>query len=63
MEFRPTMLTAVIIIAAFIMGVIVGGIGCFFFFDDTAFASQTDPGGFAEHEDLEVPANAERELA
>jgi hypothetical protein len=63
MEFRPTMLTAVIITAAFIMGVIVGGIGCFFFVDDTASASQTDPGGFAEHEDFEVPANAERELA
>ena len=57
------MLTAVIVTAAFLMGVIVGGIGCFFFVDDTAFAPQTDPGGFAEQEDFEVPANAKRELA
>jgi hypothetical protein len=57
------MLTSVVIAAAFLMGVIVGGIGCFFFVDDTAFGSQTDPGGFAEQEDFEVPVNAERELA
>jgi hypothetical protein len=57
------MLTAVIVTAAFLMGAIAGGIGCFFFVDDIAFASQTDPGGFAEQEDFEVPANAERELA
>jgi hypothetical protein len=54
------MLTVVIVTAAFLMGVIVGGIGCFFFVDDTAFALQTDPGGFAEQEDLKVPANAEK---
>jgi hypothetical protein len=57
------MLTAVIVAAAFLMGVIVGGVGVFFFVDDFAFASQTDPGSFAEQEDFEVPANAERELA
>jgi hypothetical protein len=57
------MLTAVIVTAAFLIGVFVGGIGCFFFVDDTAFAPQTDPGGFAEQEDFEVPANAEREFA
>ena len=57
------MLTAVIVAAAFLLGVIVGGIGVFFFVDDTVFAPQTDPGGFAEQEDFEVHANAERELA
>jgi hypothetical protein len=57
------MLTAVIAAAAFLLGVIVGGIGVFFFVDDTAFARQTDPGSFAEQEDFEVPANAQRELA
>ena len=57
------MLTAVIITAAFLMGVIVGGIVCFFFVDGIAVAPQTDPGGFAEQEDFEVPANAGRELA
>jgi hypothetical protein len=36
------MLTAVSITAAFLMGVVVGGIGCFFFVDDIAFASQTE---------------------
>jgi hypothetical protein len=54
------MLTAVVVAAAFLMGVIVGGIGVFFFVDDTAFAPQTDPGGFAEQEDFEVPAIAQR---
>jgi hypothetical protein len=45
------------------MGVIVGGIGCFLFVDDTAFASQTDPGGFARQEDFEIPGKAKRALA
>ena len=57
------MLTAAIISAAFVMGVIVGGVGVFFFVDDFAFAPRTDPGSFTEQEDFEVPANAERELA
>ena len=57
------MLTAVIVTAAFVMGVIVGGVGVFFFVDDFAFAPRTDPGSFTEQEDFEVPANAERELA
>jgi hypothetical protein len=56
------MLTAAITTAAFLTGVIVGGIGCFFFVDGTAVAPQTDPGGFAEQEDFEVPATAGREL-
>jgi hypothetical protein len=56
------MLTAVSVAVAFLMGVIVGGIGVFFFVDDTAFAPRTDPGSFAEQEDFEVPANAQREL-
>jgi hypothetical protein len=55
------MLTAVIITAAFLMGVIVGGIGCFSFVDGTAVAPQTDPGGFAEQDGFE--ASAGRELA
>jgi hypothetical protein len=46
------MLTAVVVTAAFLMGVIVGGIACFFFVDDTAFAPQTDPGGFAEQKEF-----------
>jgi hypothetical protein len=50
------MLTAVVIIAAFLVGAIVGGIGCFFFVDDTAFAPQTDAGGFAEQDDFAAPA-------
>jgi hypothetical protein len=49
------MLTAVVTTAAFLVGVIVGGIGCFFFVDDTAFSPQTDPGGFAEQDDFEAP--------
>ena len=57
------MVTALTVAAAFLLGVIVGGIGVFFFVDDTAFARQTDPGSFAEQEDFEVPANAQRELA
>jgi hypothetical protein len=46
------MLTAGVITAAFLVGVFVGGIGCFFFVDNIAFAPQTDPGGFAEQEDF-----------
>jgi hypothetical protein len=57
------MLTAVIVAAVFLMGVIVGGVGVFFFVDDFAFAPQTDLSSFEEQEDFEVPANAERELA
>ena len=49
------MLTALLAAAAFLVGVIVGGTGCFFFVENTAFAPQTDPGGFAEQDDLEVP--------
>jgi hypothetical protein len=49
------MLTAAIVTGAFLVAVIVGGTGCFFFVENTAFAPQTDPGGFAEQDDLEVP--------
>jgi hypothetical protein len=46
------MLIAVIVPATFLMGAIVGGIGSFFFVDDTAFAPRTDPGSFAEQDDF-----------
>ena len=59
------MLTALFAAAAFLVGVIVGGIGGFYFVDATAFAPRKDPGSFAEQEDFEVPSGAsvQRELA
>jgi hypothetical protein len=46
------MLTALFAAAAFLVGVIVGGIGGFYFVDATAFAPRKDPGSFAEQEDF-----------
>jgi hypothetical protein len=59
------MVTALIVAAAFLLGVIAGGIGGLFFVDETALVPRTDPGSFAEQEDFEVPSGAsvQRELA